>query len=60
MTEVINLKQKRKAKARTEKENTAAQNRRKYGQTREEKDLAKLKAKQAERHIESHKLETKE
>jgi hypothetical protein len=60
MTEVINLKQKRKAKARTEKEKKAIENRAKFGRTKEEKQIEKLKAAQAERHIQGHKRETEE
>lgn len=57
MTEVINLNQKRKAKARTEKEKKAAQNRIKFGRTKQEKNLEKLDARRAEKHIQGHKLE---
>lgn len=57
MAEVINLNRKRKAKARTEKEKTAAENRRKYGRTKEEKQLDKKKAEKLERHLEGHKRE---
>lgn len=60
MTEVINLKQKRKEKARVEKEKKALENRRKYGRTKEEKQLEKLKAEQAARRLEGHKRETEE
>lgn len=60
MTEVINLNQKRKAKARTVKEKQASQNRIKFGRTKEEKLKEKLKTKQAQKHLEGHKLETEE
>lgn len=60
MAEIINLKQKRKAKARTEKEKKAAENRRKFGRTKEEKHTEKLKANLAERHLQAHKRETEE
>jgi hypothetical protein len=60
MTEVINLKQKRKDKARSEKEKQAAENRRKFGRTKEEKQMEKLKAERAERHIASHRRETED
>jgi hypothetical protein len=57
---VINLKQKRKEKARSEKEKNALANRRKFGQTKEERQLEKLRAEKAKHHIEGHKLETGE
>jgi hypothetical protein len=57
MTEVINLNQQRKAKARTDKEKKASQNRAKFGRTKEEKKLEKLKAEKLERHVEGHKRE---
>jgi hypothetical protein len=60
MTEVINLNQKRKAKARTEKERKAAQNRIKFGRTKQEKNKEQLSAKLAEKHIQGHKMETEE
>lgn len=60
MTEVINLNHKRKAKARTEKEKQASQNRVKFGRTKEEKKLEKLKAEKAERHLQGHKRESEE
>jgi hypothetical protein len=58
MTEVINLKQKRKAKTRVEKEKQASENRLKFGRTKGEKQLEKLVADKAVRHIEGHKRET--
>lgn len=60
MSDVINLKQKRKDKARSDKEKNAAANRAKFGQTKEQKQRAKLKAEKAERHIKGHKIETDE
>jgi Domain of unknown function (DUF4169) len=60
MTEVINLNQKRKAKARAEKEKKASQNRIKFGRTKEEKNRGKLEARQAEQHLEGHKLDPEE
>ena len=58
MTEIINLNQQRKAKARTDKEKKAAQNRVKFGRTKEEKQAEKLKAEKAERLLQGHKRET--
>jgi len=60
MTEVINLQQKRKAKARTEKEKKASENRVKFGRTKEEKKAEKLKSDRAERHLQGHKRDIKE
>ena len=60
MTDIINLKQARKAKALTEKEKQAAENRAKFGRTKGEKKLDKLKATKAEKHLEGHKRETEE
>jgi hypothetical protein len=57
MIEVINLNRKRKAKARAEKETKSAENRRKYGRTKEEKQLDKKKAEKLKRHLEGHKRE---
>ena len=60
MTEVINLNKKRKAKARSEKEKTAVQNRVKFGRTKEEKQAEKIKAERAEKLLLGHKRETEE
>lgn len=57
MTEVINLRQHRKTKARTEKEKKAEQNRSKFGRTKEEKKRDTLKAEQRKRHLDGHKLD---
>jgi hypothetical protein len=57
MADVINLNQKRKAKARTDKEQRAAENRIKFGRTKEEKKLEAAKAEKQQRHIDGHKLE---
>lgn|GEM_PF-567389 len=55
MSEVINLNQKRKAKARTDKDKKASENRRKFGRTKEEKQKEKLEAERAERLLQGHK-----
>lgn len=60
MTEIINLNKKRKAKIRGEKESRAAENRLKYGRTKQEKRVEKLKAEKLDRHLHGHKLETKD
>jgi Domain of unknown function (DUF4169) len=58
MTEIINLKQKRKGKAREDKEKAAEANRRKFGRTKSEKELEKQRAEQTAKHIDGHKRET--
>jgi len=60
MTDIINLNQKRKAKARGQKEKTAAQNRVKFGRTKEEKLKEKQEAERAARQVEGHKREKDE
>jgi len=60
MTEIINLNKTRKAKARDDKEKTAAQNRVKFGRTKEEKRAEKKKSEREERHLAGHKRETEE
>jgi hypothetical protein len=56
MADVINLRQKRKQKARTEKEGKAEQNRRFYGRTKAEKELKKKEEARRARHLEGHRL----
>ncbi len=55
MPDIINLKQKRKAKARVEKEKKATENRQKFGRTAQEKQRDKVNAEQLKRHLEGHK-----
>ncbi len=55
MAEVINLKQKRKASARTEKERQASENRVKFGRTKAERQKQKLLSEKAERLLDGHK-----
>ena len=57
MGDVIKLKQYKKAKARTEKEQKAEENRRLFGRTKAEKKLQKLEDARAERQFEGHKRE---
>ena len=57
MTQVINLQKKRKAKARTDKEKQAVENRVKFGRTKAEKQTEKLKSEILSRHIDGHKLD---
>lgn len=58
MAELINLRQARKAKARTEKEAKAEQNRRLYGRSKHEKSTDKHEAKKLQTHLDGHKLPT--
>ena len=60
MTEIINFNKRRKAKLRSEKEVTAAQNRQKYGRTKQEKLADQSRADKLAHHLESHKRETTE
>lgn len=60
MTEIINLNKKRKAKAKIEDKRKASENRVKFGRTKEQKQLEKAKSKLAEKHIDAHKIDTKE
>lgn len=60
MTEVINLNHKRKAKARSEKEKKASQNRVKFGRTKEEKNRETLHAERSRKLLEGHKLDSEE
>ncbi len=58
MTDIINLNQQRKAKARADKGKQAAENRRKFGRTKEEKLKEKLEAGKLKNHLDGHKRET--
>jgi hypothetical protein len=58
VSEVINLRQQRKAKVRTGKEKQAEQNRLVHGQTKTEKQRSKLEAERTKRHLDGHKQET--
>ena len=57
MTEIINLRQQRKAKGRSEKDKKAAQNRLAHGQTKEEKLKKKHEAERISRLLDGHKRE---
>ena len=58
MGSVINLRQARKAKARSEKEKKAETNRARYGQTKAQKTKQRFEADKLERHLDGHKRET--
>ncbi len=60
MGDVINLNQNRKAKARTDKGKKAAENRRKFGRTKAQKQAEKQKAEREEKQLSAHKRETEE
>jgi hypothetical protein len=60
MADVINLRQKRKQKARMEKEEKAEQNRRLHGRTKAEKELKKKEEARSKRHLEGHRLDQEE
>ncbi|MDO6963446.1 DUF4169 family protein [Rhizobium alvei] len=55
--DVVNLRQFRKAKARNEKEKTAAENRILFGRTKAEKNLTKALNAKAERQLDQGRLD---
>ncbi len=55
MAEIINLRQARKRKARSDKEAKAAENRVTFGRTKEERRLAEAEKDLAVRRLEGHK-----
>jgi ribosomal protein S2 len=58
MADIINLRQARKSKARSEKETKAAENRRLHGRTKQEKMQARQDAAKLNLHLDGHKLDT--
>lgn len=60
MAEVINLKRARKDKARSEREREAAENRRRFGRTRAEKEADRDTARRAGRSFDGKRLEKDE
>lgn len=56
--EIINLRRARKQKARAEREQEAAENRRRFGQTKAEKETEAATREQAARLLDAHKRET--
>ena len=58
MAEIINLNRARKAKARADKETTAAANRAKHGRTKAERAREKLEAERAGKALDDSKRET--
>lgn len=57
MADILSLSKARKAKARTDKEAQAAENRVKFGRTKAEKQLEQAKASLADKKIDAHKLD---
>ena len=57
MAQIINLNKRRKAKKRQDREKKAAENRIKYGRTKQERLIAKQEQERANKHIDGHKLE---
>ena len=55
MSEIINLKQQRKAKTRGEKEKKAEQNRQLFGRTKEQKDKEEREKNTLQKHLDAHK-----
>ena len=60
MTEIINFNKKRKAKLRADEAQQAAENRAKYGRTKEQKRLEATKAERLKQQLDGHKRETEE
>ncbi|MCW9035326.1 MAG: DUF4169 family protein [Alphaproteobacteria bacterium] len=54
--EIINLKRVKKQKTRIEKDKAAAENRRKYGRTKDEKARSLLEEKRAQKNLDHKKL----
>jgi len=57
MSEIVNLKRVRKAKARREKEVVAAANRAEHGVSKSKHKLAKARAQKEARDVDAHKLD---
>ncbi|HEV2562995.1 MAG TPA: DUF4169 family protein [Rhizomicrobium sp.] len=60
MSEIVNLRNARKAKARSEKEKTAAANRAKHGVAKSARVLAEARDEKAKHDLEAHRLKDKE
>ncbi len=60
MAEIVNLRRARKAKARAEKETTAAENRARYGRPAHERKLADSLEHQRQHSLSLHKLADRE
>ena len=60
MADIINLRSARKAKARAERDQAAAENRRRFGRTKAEKERDAAEAERAEKRIEGHRRDDKD
>ncbi len=58
MADVINLRQARKGKARREREQTAAEKRRLFGRTKDERVRETAERERAAKSVDAHKRET--
>ncbi|HAT86490.1 DUF4169 family protein [Cohaesibacter gelatinilyticus] len=56
MAEIINLRQARKAKIRTEKDVKATENRRLHGRSKQEKQQSRNEASRLKQHLDGHRL----
>lgn len=56
MGEIVNLRARRKAKERAEKERLAEQNRRHFGSSRTEREHSKLVSETEAKHLDGHRL----
>jgi len=59
MTEIVNLRRARKAKARSESEKTAAENRAKFGAGKAEKQIVDAREALERRRLDQHRLSGK-
>jgi hypothetical protein len=55
--DIINLRQARKRKTRTEADTRAAENRRSFGRSKAERADGEARAKAARRHLDAHRLD---
>jgi hypothetical protein len=58
MSEIVNLKRHRKRVTREQQERSAAENRRRFGRPKAERERDEVEDARAERHIDGHKRET--
>ena len=58
MSEIVNLKRHRKRLAGAEEEQKAAENRRRFGRTKAEREREEAEDDRAQRHIDGHKRES--
>lgn len=54
--EIVNLRQVRKQKKRTDREKQAEDNRRKFGRTKAEREAARRRREDLEKQVDSHRL----